>query len=91
MRGSLLLPMGLLLAVVVSAVSVVGAKHENRALVSELDDLRRERERLEMEWAQLQLEEATLAHHARVERVAREQLKMEEPRHYVIVPLESPP
>ncbi len=89
-RVSALLPLGLLLAVVVSALSVVGTKHENRALVSELDELRRERERLEMEWAQLQLEEATLAHHGRVERIAREQLKMVEPRHYVIVPLESP-
>ncbi len=47
--------------------------------------LRSERERLEMEWAQLQLEEATLAHNNRVDKLAREQLGMVEPRDYVIV------
>ena len=38
-----------------------------------------------MEWAQLQLEEATLAHHARVEKIAREQLGMTEPKDYAVV------
>lgn len=68
-----------------SALAVVRAKHENRALVSELETLRGEHERLEMEWAQLQLEEATLAHNNRVEKIAREQLDMTEPDDYVIV------
>jgi cell division protein FtsL len=84
-RGSLLLPILLGFAVMVSALAVVRTKHENRALVSERDELRKERQRLEMEWSQLQLEEATLAHHGRVEKIAREQLDMTEPRDYVIV------
>jgi cell division protein FtsL len=84
-RGSLLLPILLGFAVMVSALAVVRTKHENRALVSERDELRKERQRLEMEWSQLQLEEAALAHHARVERAAREQLGMAEPRDYMIV------
>jgi cell division protein FtsL len=84
-RGSLLLPILLGFAVMVSALAVVRTKHENRALVSERDELRKERQRLEMEWSQLQLEEATLAHHGRVEKIAREQLNMTEPTDYVIV------
>ena len=85
-RGRFLLPIALSVAVAVSALAVVRTKHENRALVAELEQLRAARERLDMEWAQLQLEEATLAHHARVDRIAREQLGMTEPRDYVIVP-----
>lgn len=84
-RGALMAPLALAAAVLVSALAVVHTKHENRALVNELDGLRKERERLEIEWAQLQLEEATLGHHARVEKIAREQLGMTEPRDYVIV------
>lgn len=88
-RAPILLPLGLLLAVIVSALAVVATKHENRDRVATLDEMRRERERLEAEWAQLQLEEATLGHPARIERLAREQLRMIEPTQYVIVPLES--
>ncbi len=84
-RGVLLIPLTLSLAVFVSALAVVRTKHENRALVAELESLRQERERLEMEWAQLQLEEATLAHNNRVDKIAREQLGMNEPRDYQIV------
>lgn len=84
-RGGLLVPLALALAVVVSALAVVRTKHENRALVNDLDRLRAERERLDMEWSQLQLEEATLSHHARVEKIAREQLGMTEPRDYAVV------
>lgn len=84
-RGLLMVPLALSVAVLVSALLVVRTKHENRALVNEIEQLRGERERIEMEWAQLQLEEATLAHNARVDRIAREQLGMTEPRDYVIV------
>ena len=84
-RGVLLMPLALAIAVLVSSLAVVRTKHENRALVAELESLRVERDRLEMEWAQLQLEEATLAHNNRIDKLAREQLGMTEPRDYVIV------
>lgn len=84
-RGGLMIPMVLAFAVMISALAVVRTKHENRALVSELEQLRKQHERLEMEWAQLQLEEATLGQHARVEKIAREQLGMTEPRDYVVL------
>lgn len=84
-RGALILPLLLLAAVIASALAVIRTKHENRALVAQLEQLRAERDRLDMEWAQLQLEEATLSHNARVDRIAREHLGMTEPRDYVIV------
>lgn len=83
-RG-LMLPLVLALLVMVSALAVVRVKHENRQLNNDIESLRVERERLEMEWSQLQLEEAALAHHGRIDRMARESLSMAEPRDYVIV------
>ena len=79
----------LIVAVVGSAVVVVKTKHENRTLVHELEQLRAEKARLETEWAQLQLEEATLAHHGRVEQIAREKLRMTEPRDTRVVRAEA--
>jgi len=84
-QGGLLLPLALAFAVMFSALAVIRTKHENRALVDHLEKLRKEEERLQTEWAQLQLEEATLGDHSRVERIAREQLGMVEPRDYVVV------
>ncbi|HUR40670.1 MAG TPA: cell division protein FtsL [Verrucomicrobiae bacterium] len=68
-----------------SALIVVKTKHENRTLVHQLEQLRLEKARLETEWAQLQLEEATLAHHGRVEQIARDKLGMTEPAETRIV------
>lgn len=84
-RGGFYVPFLLVFLVVASALAVVRVKHENRAAVTELTQLNAEKERLEMEWSQLQLEEATLAHHARIEKLAREQLGMVEPREYAVV------
>jgi len=72
-------------AVFTSAVLVVQSKHENRRLVTELTDLRAQREHLDTEWSQLQLEEATLANHGRVEQIAREKLSMTLPKDATIV------
>jgi cell division protein FtsL len=71
--------------VIGSGVLVVQTKHENRTLVHELEQLRQEKARLDTEWAQLQLEEATLAHHGRIETVARDKLGMRDPRDTQIV------
>ncbi|NKF22922.1 cell division protein FtsL [Solimonas marina] len=84
-RGVMLVPLTLIVAIVMSALAVVRTKHENRGLVTQLESLRTERERLDMEWAQLQLEEATLANNNRVEHIARQKLGMIEPPDYVIV------
>ena len=84
-RGGMLLPLLLAILVVLSALAVVRVKHENRLQTTEIDRLRQEHDRLEMEWSQLQLEEAALANHGRIEALARDQLGMSEPRDYVVV------
>lgn len=81
---------GALAAVVIGcALIVVETKHQNRTLVHELEQLRQEKARLDTEWAQLQLEEATLAHHGRIEQLARDKLRMTDPQETQIV--KAPP
>ena len=68
-----------------TAIAVAVSKHRSRALPDAQQELSWERDRLKTEWAQLQLEEAALAAHGRVERVARERLDMREPTDFVAV------
>jgi cell division protein FtsL len=75
----------LLLATLMSAVGVVQAKHESRALMNELQQLRVEQDRLDTEWSQLQLEESAWANHGRLEQVARDRLGMREPENYSVI------
>ena len=79
-RREVLLTLALVASVMGSALLVVETKHENRTLVREIDELRAEHSRLETEWSQLQLEEATLAQRGRVEQIARDKAGMIEPR-----------
>ena len=64
------------LAVLVSALGVVYGKHQARNRFSELQRLTRERDELDIEWGQLQLEQSTWATNGRVESVARDELHM---------------
>lgn len=66
----------LLLAVLVSAVGVVYSKHMGRELFIELQALGNERDRMDVEWGQLQLEQSTLTTQGQVEHAARDQLGM---------------
>jgi cell division protein FtsL len=70
-----------MLAVVVlaSGFAAVYARHQSRKLFIELQALTAERDRLEMDWGRLQIEQSTQASHARVEQLAREQLQMRLP------------
>ncbi|MCG6896620.1 MAG: cell division protein FtsL [Thiocapsa sp.] len=70
----------LVLAVMLSAIAVVHTKYETRTLFSELQHLRAQRDAVDVEWNRLRLEEAALSTHVRVERKAREQLGMFNPR-----------
>ena len=65
-----------LLAVVISSVSVVYSKHKARKLFVELQALNDERDNMDIEWGQLQLEQSTLTTQGQVERAARDQLGM---------------
>lgn len=70
---------GLAVMVLVSALASVYAKHQSRKLFVELQSLVAERDRLEMDWSRLQIEQSTQANHARVESIARERLSMRTP------------
>lgn len=83
MRAAFVVLMGV--ALTVSAIAVVVSKHRSRALVNDLQQLAWERDRLETEWSQLQLEEAALASPIRVEAMARGRLQMAEPSQYIAV------
>ena len=63
-------------AVLGSSLGVIYAKHEARSRFNELQQLTKARDDLDIEWAQLQLEQSTWATHGRVERVARDELRM---------------
>jgi cell division protein FtsL len=67
------------LATLVSAFGVVYAKHENRKLFITLQVLQAERDAMNVEWGQLQLEQSTQATHARVDVEARGRLGMQSP------------
>ncbi len=75
--GGLLI--ALVLAVLVSAIGVIYAKHESRKQFVQLQALEKQRDQMNVEWGQLQLEQGTWATHSRVERVARKRLGMEMP------------
>lgn len=66
----------LIAGILLSALGVVYATHENRMRYVQLQDLNRERDRLDVEWGRLQLEQSTWATHGRIEKVAREKLRM---------------
>lgn len=68
------------LAVLASAVAVVRARHESRTLFVELERLSAERDALNIEWGQRQLEQSAWSNHGFVERVASERLHMTLPK-----------
>lgn len=64
------------MTVVVSGLCVVFAKHESRKLFVELQALQAQRDQLNTEWGQLQLEQSTWATPSRVENIAVSRLGM---------------
>jgi cell division protein FtsL len=74
----LLIPI-LWLAVLASAAGAIFVKHRARELFVELEKVNRERDQLEIEWGQLQLEQSAWSTHAFVENVAATNLGMRTP------------
>lgn len=75
----------LIFAVVSSALGVVWSTHSHRGLVSDAEVLSTQQHKLAVEWGQLQLEEAALAHPGRIDAAARKQLGMELPRNKTVL------
>lgn len=67
------------LVCVLGAVSLVYTKHESRKLFVELEGLTQQRDALNIEWGQLQIEQSTWAQLARIEQVASEDLSLVRP------------
>jgi cell division protein FtsL len=64
------------LALLGTSLGVVYGKQEARNRFNDLQRLTRERDELDIEWGQLQLEQSTWATNGRVESVARDELHM---------------
>jgi cell division protein FtsL len=70
----------LLAALVFCALSLVTSRHQARKLFVELEREQKLARTYDVEFGQLQLEQSTWAMPARIENIAREQLKMQLPR-----------
>ena len=78
-RQPLILVIVFAIVCVLSALAVIKTKHESRKLFVELERLTDERDELNIEWGQLQIEQSTWATHARIEQVASDELSLVRP------------
>ena len=78
---------GLYIAIFLSALQVVIARHETRRLFVELQELEQTQDELNEEWGRLQLEQSTWATNDRIESVASNELGMHMPRQNAVVVL----
>jgi cell division protein FtsL len=69
----------LLTVTVATAMGSAYSKHESRKLFQQLQRLEAERDAMNIEWGQLQLEQSTHTTHGKVEVAARKRLAMEIP------------
>ncbi|MEJ2172911.1 MAG: cell division protein FtsL [Woeseiaceae bacterium] len=79
-RQPLLLVVVFSIVCVLSAMALVFTKHESRKLFVELEQLTQQRDDLNIEWGQLQIEQSTWATHARIEQVANDDLSLVRPQ-----------
>jgi cell division protein FtsL len=83
----------LLIVLTGCALGLVTSQHQARKLFAELEREQERAKQLDVEWGQLQLEQSTWAMHARVEKIARERLRMSVPdarRTQVVMPGAEP-
>jgi cell division protein FtsL len=64
------------LLLVMSALSLINSQYQARRLFIELERAQSSAKQIEIEWAQLQLDQSSLAKHARIEANARRELNM---------------
>jgi cell division protein FtsL len=75
----------LLLVLMLSALAVIYCKNYSRSIFIEIERHERSLDQYEVEWGQMQLELSTLAEQNRVERIAKERLKLVMPPRESIV------
>lgn len=67
------------IAVMVNAVAVVYTSHVSRKYTTQWDQMLQERDRLDIEWRNLLLEEQSQSEHSRITRFATKELEMSRP------------
>jgi cell division protein FtsL len=70
------LNMALTALLVGCALSVVNARYQARHLLIELERAEQQARQLDIDWAQLQLDQSTLGKNERIEQIARSELNM---------------
>ena len=75
MKGMVIIAV-LIPVVLSSALGVVYAKHQSRKLFVQLNELQQQRDAMNVQWGQLQLELSTWATNGRIEQLARQRLRM---------------
>jgi cell division protein FtsL len=83
------LNLALIAIVLASALGAVASQHKARKLFTEMEREQGRMRQLEVEWGQLQLEQSTWAAHARVEKIARERLRMKPPQAGQVIAAEA--
>jgi cell division protein FtsL len=81
----------LLLAALICALSVVTSQHKARKLFQALESEQDRARQLEVEYGQLQIELSTWATSPRIEKIARDKLKMHVPEAGKIITANSSP
>lgn len=79
----------LILLILVTALSVVGLRHQSRQSFAELQALRAEHDQLNIEWGRLLLEQGAWSQHQRVEKIARSRLAMQLPDSSQVVVIDT--
>ncbi|MDX1491223.1 MAG: cell division protein FtsL [Pseudohongiellaceae bacterium] len=69
----------LLGCVLVSGLSVIYVTFQNRTYLNELQQLKNERNALQVQWGQLRIEQSTFSLEGRIERKAVDELQMQVP------------
>jgi len=80
-----LIAIALWIGCLLSSLGVVHAEHRERKYVLAQEEAVQHRDELEVDWARLQLEEASLASHGRIDGLARARLQMSAPAHDCVV------
>lgn len=68
-----------------TAIAVVQVTHKTRKLFQQLQSARLTHDQLSTEWAQLQLEDSTLASPDRILYIARKKLNMHQPQEFIVL------
>ena len=66
-------------AVFLSALALIDSRHQNRILFEQTQQLREQRDQLNVEWGRLLLEQSTWSTHAYIEQSATQKLGMSTP------------